>query len=1343
MKPTAQQSIVDADHPWLGLESFTEATQKYFFGRDNEIADIFVRTRENPLTILYGQSGYGKTSLLGAGLIPKLKIEGFRPVLLRLRYEKTDAPLLDQLKDTLAGMLAHTKLGAICRGPETLWEMLHQINLRPENLASSPPILIFDQFEEAFTLGQQAERLEEVRALFTELADAIENRPPAALKQRFTEDRRLVRDFDLTPSPLRIVITLREEYLSHLEAWKRMLPSLMRNRMALHPLSGPQALDAVLKPGHMEGRHLVDEDTAACIVRFVADRRPDIPLTEIGAVPPMLSLLCEQLNAARLRDGSSQITADSVRDQADGILQRFYAESFNDVPDQHRSMVRAWVEEKLITDTEPAYRNVLVRDDAEAQLTRVGVLNAKEIFDTLIERRLLCAETRDRAQRLEITHDVLVPLLERSRKERRENEALIAAARTKRKKAILVVSLCCVAFPFVGLAVIFYSKSVLKKEEEAGKKAIEELKVIPATKESASTSAANAKLAEEFKKHNEEVLKNSEINNTPIADLGYGVLPNAEQAAKMKVLLQEQISEGSAELWNVRSQMAIAIASYELKTAELSGKDSSSAIVYLERAISFLQKAFDLSQINRDKFDYQETSIRIRFRIGMILADEGKTDEALAQIKTAIERVDSLQPWYQGAVWENDRSGKMAFYKDGEAKVRLKDAIKKNAFTDELTLPQPAAACVELAALFAMVNAQTTVPNEEYKGYWPFEKIADVLRGEKKYELARIYYERQMPHWEQLKPLVENTRNAAFDPDYFFPEKEGVTHSKLFGLFALELSRSEDAKSSFLKALESFRAMGVKSHSELWKAKGMVYGLYQQIKVLDQWLQIDASKLPQKDSVANEALIQIGHQMDSCMRGISAMISKQSSDADADLVKLGIEWLAAQIRALNGTLQVQKKLDGTDYSQEMRLMQLKNHDLAIKLLKAIQTNEAVSREPTEREIGAFAWSALTQEDLTGPVVPVTERFDNLIEAAKIRYGYLVRLSAYPSRTSRDLAFAKVCLAGTCHEISLLLQRTPIELENKWLDLKNGPPDLQPVPNGYQQTYKVLLERALHLYDEGDELLQSVDWAGWYRWVAWACNVSYVNLANKNELSLVEMKHADERRWRLLSIWSEAFVKSPETNIKGWPLLTLAINFEQTFSPPWLTGQATASGDYQQRHDPTPDTRKRTLNGMAEGMKAMKAVQDAWFGVMGNDFQDGTLDRVTKQLEDTKRNTWYSCHRIIRFWVHASLECLEKGERGPMLRDLTKALSIDLQRLRYLYDHETDGMGAGGFPETKEQRRYWIVQELRELQKLWQRISQSENSSILTLKKTEWFEVDAEEAANWQKLSELLDRLLKP
>src|SRR6187399_1570500 len=96
---------VTEERPWLSLLPFTEATQRFFFGRDQEIRDLFLRVREHPLTVLYGPSGLGKSSLLGAGLIPKLRVEGYRPAMVRLRFEDGDPSLLAQVEGELTALL--------------------------------------------------------------------------------------------------------------------------------------------------------------------------------------------------------------------------------------------------------------------------------------------------------------------------------------------------------------------------------------------------------------------------------------------------------------------------------------------------------------------------------------------------------------------------------------------------------------------------------------------------------------------------------------------------------------------------------------------------------------------------------------------------------------------------------------------------------------------------------------------------------------------------------------------------------------------------------------------------------------------------------------------------------------------------------------------------------------------------------------------------------------------------------------------------------------------------------------------------------------------------------------
>ncbi len=453
----AQSPLVDAQHPWLGLLPLKEEHAKFFFGRDAEIAEILLRIRENTLTILFGQSGLGKTSLLGAAVVPRLAAANFTPVLVRLNYATGAPSLLEQTR--AAFQRATPGIGWPDDAPAvTLWELFHRLPaLLP---AGSPsPALIIDQFEEIFTLGRQdPDRECEAELWLEQMADLLQNRPPHILEERFAGNRRLARDYDFGSSRLRVVFALREDYLSQLESWKTRLPLLTQNRMALLLLNGLQALEAVVGPASLGERPLVSREVAAGIVRTVARVEPETALPQIHAMPPLLSLLCEQLNAARLAAGVPEITAGMVTGQAQDILQRFYVESYATFPPKHREAIRALIEDPPMI-TEGGYRNSLVREDAEAHLARLGVPDPRAVFDTLIRRRVITVEEKDRVQRLEVTHDVLVPLLVRSRKER-EN---VSARQRFRRKAGAILFFVLLAMLVGCTAVMTYAYQTRQK----------------------------------------------------------------------------------------------------------------------------------------------------------------------------------------------------------------------------------------------------------------------------------------------------------------------------------------------------------------------------------------------------------------------------------------------------------------------------------------------------------------------------------------------------------------------------------------------------------------------------------------------------------------------------------------------------------------------------------------------------------------------------------------------------------------------------------------------------------------------------------------------------------------
>src|SRR5512135_847643 len=184
---------IDPDHPWLGISSYTEETREYFHGRAEEVAELARRVQRKNLTVLFGQSGLGKTSLLRAGLVPRLRGEGYCPVYVRIDYAPESPPPAEQIKQAIFKATAAaghwTRPGTAIEG-ESLWEFLHHRGdlLRDASGRTLLPLLIFDQFEEIFTLAQADDTgRQRARRFLEDLADLAENRPPAALEARIED----------------------------------------------------------------------------------------------------------------------------------------------------------------------------------------------------------------------------------------------------------------------------------------------------------------------------------------------------------------------------------------------------------------------------------------------------------------------------------------------------------------------------------------------------------------------------------------------------------------------------------------------------------------------------------------------------------------------------------------------------------------------------------------------------------------------------------------------------------------------------------------------------------------------------------------------------------------------------------------------------------------------------------------------------------------------------------------------------------------------------------------------------------------------------------------------------
>ncbi len=474
------------DNPWPGLNQFFEDHDGYFRGRDEEKAELFRLVKSETLTILFAKSGLGKSSLLQAGLFPLLRQAGYLPVYIRIRHDDpaTDAsPLVSQIYAAVREACAASKVEAPeIREEETLWEYFHRAGAAFWNERNRlvTPVIVLDQFEEAFTLGVENGRRRTRRDDFlAQLEELIENRPPLTLRERWNENPELVSDFEQDRTPCKIILSLREDFLPDLEQLKERIRSIMQNRFRLERMDGCKAWQVVTGETTVDGEprralgHLVDEEVALKIIDFVSKtrgQRNQVALTRetlnVRTVDPaLLSVVCSELNNRRRAQNPPQgkISFTLLSDSKEEIIREFFNGHVNGLG-LGADPVRRFIEEELITGS--GFRK---RCDLEDALRQQGV--TKDDLIRLEQHRILRFEPSEGITWIELTHDLLTEVVSASRRQRHEREvrakadALAAEERKKRKKKNVLIYSAFALLALVTLSTLLLLQERRRREE--------------------------------------------------------------------------------------------------------------------------------------------------------------------------------------------------------------------------------------------------------------------------------------------------------------------------------------------------------------------------------------------------------------------------------------------------------------------------------------------------------------------------------------------------------------------------------------------------------------------------------------------------------------------------------------------------------------------------------------------------------------------------------------------------------------------------------------------------------------------------------------------------------------
>lgn len=345
------------ENPFRGLMSFDEAHAQDFFGREDEVAELTELLREKPILPLIGASGAGKSSIVRAGILPRLRdqtayeVIWFRPGAKPL---EALAHALDIIVDDLRqGLLSDPTYLA-----KALRERAHQ--------RRSHVLLFVDQLEEAVTLSNDVA----VQDLFlAALACAAD-------------------DFQ---DPVRVILTLRDDFVGKVASTQAMRLAL-RGSVVLRAPSPESLRETILGPLAMRGYRvddprLVDEMVAA---------------VDINGGLPLLQFTARLLWDKRDREQKLIRYADyialggvagALATHADAVMAGFSENSLSLVRELFLRMVTENRTRRLLDETE------LAADFGD---------EAVQLLRRFVDARLVLRRRIDTGAHYEIAHEALI-----------------------------------------------------------------------------------------------------------------------------------------------------------------------------------------------------------------------------------------------------------------------------------------------------------------------------------------------------------------------------------------------------------------------------------------------------------------------------------------------------------------------------------------------------------------------------------------------------------------------------------------------------------------------------------------------------------------------------------------------------------------------------------------------------------------------------------------------------------------------------------------------------------------------------------------------------------------------
>jgi len=373
-------------NPYRGLLHFREKDAPFFFGREPFGERLSAEVERHPLTAVVGPSGSGKSSVVFAGLLPRLRprpgwaIATMRPG--RAPFEELAGALLPLLEPEMSEtdrLREVPKLAVALRSGEIPLDRLVRRVL--EKQGCERLLVVVDQFEELYTLCDDKE-----------------------IQQAFVD--RWLESLAAEKTPLRLVLTLRADFLGQALAYRPFADRLDGRTLLLGPMSREELEAAVIRPAEKQGVAF-EEGLVTRILDEVGDEPGSLPLLEFA-----LTQLWERQERARL----THHAYDEIGGVT-GALARYAERVYDGLHETERERAR----EVLIQLVQPGEGT----EDTRRKASRGELGEARwPLVRKLADARLVVTD-RDATGRetAEVAHEALIQRWGRLREWMEENRA--------------------------------------------------------------------------------------------------------------------------------------------------------------------------------------------------------------------------------------------------------------------------------------------------------------------------------------------------------------------------------------------------------------------------------------------------------------------------------------------------------------------------------------------------------------------------------------------------------------------------------------------------------------------------------------------------------------------------------------------------------------------------------------------------------------------------------------------------------------------------------------------------------------------------------------------------------